>query len=611
MGNFQTKLKTDFVLIFKEIYDVDIDDSAVIVNQTKPEFEGEYTLVMFPYSKQLSKAPQVIGNEVGSAFKSKAYIDDFNVVQGFLNLKMSNEFWIEQIHENHLIIENTNDSSRKIMVEFASPNTNKPLHLGHIRNILLGWSVSQILEKAGYEVVKTQIINDRGIAICKSMLAWQLYGEGKTPSSTDIKGDHFVGDFYVLFENKFQEEYKNWQNSSEAESLYLDSKKNEESQDDYFKRFKNDYFNQYSQLGSQAKQMLLDWESGNESVVSLWKMMNGWVYEGFEETYRRLGVEFDKLYYESDTYLLGKKVVNDGLEAGVFYKNEDGSVWIDLEDAGMDQKIVLRSDGTSVYITQDIGTAMLRYQDYKMDEMVYVVADEQDYHFQVLFETLKRLNQPYANGLHHLNYGMVDLPSGRMKSREGTVVDADDLMNEVIAEAKANTDERGELSELSAIEKTNIVEKIGLGALKYHIIKVNPKKRMIFDPAESLDMHGQTGPYIQNAFVRIQSILRKVEVKNSNDFADYLVLDIEKELVQLIMDFPFVLQNAAERLDPSEIANYSFNLAKHFHRYYHEVRILKAESESAFNFRILLCQKIAESIEESMKLLGIEMPERM
>jgi len=308
---------------------------------------------------------------------------------------------------------------------------------------------------------------------------------------------------------------------------------------------------------------------------------------------------------------LGKKVVNDGLEAGVFYKNEDGSVWIDLEDAGMDQKIVLRSDGTSVYITQDIGTAMQRYQDYKMDEMVYVVADEQDYHFQVLFETLKRLNQPYANGLHHLNYGMVDLPSGRMKSREGTVVDADDLMNEVIAEAKANTDERGELSELSAIEKTNIVEKIGLGALKYHIIKVNPKKRMIFDPAESLDMHGQTGPYIQNAFVRIQSILRKVEVKNSNDFADYLVLDIEKELVQLIMDFPFVLQNAAERLDPSEIANYSFNLAKHFHRYYHEVRILKAESESAFNFRILLCQKIAESIEESMKLLGIEMPERM
>ena len=611
MGNFQTKLKTDFILIFKEIYGVDIDDSTVIVNQTKPEFEGEYTLVMFPYSKQLSKAPQVIGNEVGSAFKSKAYIDDFNVVQGFLNLKMSNEFWIEQIHENHLIIENTNDSSKKIMVEFASPNTNKPLHLGHIRNILLGWSVSQILEKAGYEVVKTQIINDRGIAICKSMLAWQLYGEGKTPSSTDIKGDHFVGDFYVLFENKFQEEYKNWQNSSEAESLYLDNKKKEESQEVYFKGFKNDYFNQYSQLGSQAKQMLLDWESGNESVVSLWKMMNGWVYEGFEETYRRLGVEFDKLYYESDTYLLGKKVVNDGLEVGVFYKNEDGSVWIDLEDAGMDQKIVLRSDGTSVYITQDIGTAMLRYQDYKMDEMVYVVADEQDYHFQVLFETLKRLNQPYANGLHHLNYGMVDLPSGRMKSREGTVVDADDLMNEVIAEAKANTDERGELSELSAIEKTNIVEKIGLGALKYHIIKVNPKKRMIFDPAESLDMHGQTGPYIQNAFVRIQSILRKVEVKNSNDFADYLVLDIEKELVQLIMDFPFVLQNAAERLDPSEIANYSFNLAKHFHRYYHEVRILKAESESAFNFRILLCQKIAESIEESMKLLGIEMPERM
>ncbi|MEZ5048917.1 MAG: arginine--tRNA ligase [Saprospiraceae bacterium] len=611
MGNFQTKLKTDFILIFKEIYGVDIDDSTVIVNQTKPEFEGEFTLVMFPYSKQLSKAPQVIGNEVGTAFKSKAYIDDFNVVQGFLNLKMSNEFWIEQIHENHLIIENTNDSSRKIMVEFASPNTNKPLHLGHIRNILLGWSVSQILEKAGYEVVKTQIINDRGIAICKSMLAWQLYGEGKTPSSTDIKGDHFVGDFYVLFENKFQEEYKNWQNSSEAESLYLDNKKKEESQEVYFKGFKNDYFNQYSQLGSQAKQMLLDWESGNESVVSLWKMMNGWVYEGFEETYRRLGVEFDKLYYESDTYLLGKKVVNDGLEVGVFYKNEDGSVWIDLEDAGMDQKIVLRSDGTSVYITQDIGTAMLRYQDYKMDEMVYVVADEQDYHFQVLFETLKRLNQPYANGLHHLNYGMVDLPSGRMKSREGTVVDADDLMNEVIAEAKANTDERGELSELSAIEKTNIVEKIGLGALKYHIIKVNPKKRMIFDPAESLDMHGQTGPYIQNAFVRIQSILRKVEVKNSNDFADYLVLDIEKELVQLIMDFPFVLQNAAERLDPSEIANYSFNLAKHFHRYYHEVRILKAESESAFNFRILLCQKIAESIEESMKLLGIEMPERM
>ncbi len=613
--NATANLKKIIVQALNEIWGLEIEDTDVLVNETRPEFEGDFTVVVFPFAKQLRTAPVKIGEQLGNYILEKSTaISSFNVVQGFLNLSFNNSFWNVQLDE---ILKNVNfgysePNGNKVLVEFSSPNTNKPLHLGHIRNILLGWSSSKLLQAAGYEVVKTQIVNDRGIAICKSMIAYQLFGNGTTPESTGIKGDHFIGKYYVSFETHFKQEYKKWQKSDNGLNAFDSNKKEGEIEDHFFDRFKNEYFNTYSKLGIQAKEMLLKWEDGDEDTIQLWSKMNSWVYEGFEKTYEKLGVYFDRNYYESDTYKLGKTLIEDGLKREVFYKKEDGSVWINLEDVGMDHKLVLRSDGTSVYMTQDIGTAQQRNVDNQVNRMVYVVADEQDYHFKALFEILKKLEEPYAHELHHLSYGMVDLPTGKMKSREGTVVDADDLIEDVINEAKSASMSRGELEGVDQFDQEEIFRKIGLAALKFFIIKVNPRKRMTFDPKESVDMQGQTGPYIQNAYVRILSVLRKSKNNSTLEVLDYDDLqELERKLIQTMFQFPDFIKDAAEALDPSSIANYCYNLAKMYHRFYHEFRILSAETESAKYFRLKLSEAVAQILKTGMDLLGIEMPDRM
>ena len=613
--HIKEQIKESVAKIISAKYEIDIEASDILLNLTKKEFEGDYTIVIFPFVKRLKMSPAVLGTELGQAIVDEMdEISAFNVVAGFVNLSMADEQWKQTLgaYANDANLTTLPSNGKKVMVEFSSPNTNKPLHLGHIRNILLGWSSSQILKAAGYEVINTQIINDRGIAVCKSMLAWQRYGEGATPESTGIKGDHFVGQYYVMFDKKLKEEYKAWQTTDDAANVLAEKAKEGQSSDDFYSTYKNDYFNEYSVLGRDAKKMLRQWEGGDADTVALWKQMNGWVYDGFESTYKALGVSFDKLYYESDTYLLGKEVVKKGLESGTFFKKDDGSAWVDLEAHKMDEKIVLRSDGTAVYMTQDIGTAMQRYADYGIDKMVYVVGDEQNYHFKVLFTILGMLGEPYADDLHHLSYGMVDLPEGRMKSREGTVVDADDLIQEVINEAKKANDERGEIDELTTEEQTDTLRKIGLSALKYFIIKVNPQKRMTFNPAESVDMQGQTGPYIQNAYVRIQSILRKSADYTESDYSAYTDLEpMEKSLMRSLGEFKDILAVAAENLDPSMIANYAYDLGKDYHKFYHDVRILKAESEAAKCFRLQLSRTVARVLRDAMDMLGIEMPERM
>ncbi len=612
---YLTEIKHSFIKAVQEIYGISLNDHEIMINETRKEFDGDFTFVIFLLVKSVGKSPEVIGETIGEwLVANNPNIIAHNTIKGFLNLTLSHQFWTTTIHDI-LTVPNYGISAsngKKVMVEFASPNTNKPLHLGHIRNILLGWSCSRILEANGYEVIKTQVINDRGIAICKSMLAWQKFGNGDTPTSTALKGDHFVGEYYVRFEQEFVKEYTDFQSSSQGFDIYSKLKKDGQDESSFFKEYKNKYFNDYSELGAEAKQMLLDWEAKDEKTIALWKKMNQWVYDGFDITYEKLGVSFDSLYYESDTYLLGKKAVDDGLQKGVFYKEADGSVWVNLEDVGMDRKIVMRSDGTSVYITQDIGTAQQRYKDFGIDKMVYTVADEQDYHFKVLFEILKRLGEPFADGLYHLSYGMIDLPTGKMKSREGTVVDADDLIAEVIGEATEMSAERGEIITLSEVEQANTLRKIGLGALKYFIIKVQPKKRMIFDPKESVDMQGQTGPYIQNAYVRIQSIIRKAGSEITNDNALYIeVNEQEKVLIKHIMNFPAIIREAGDQYDPSSIANFAYALAKDFHRFYHDVRILNAESSEAKSFRIQLSIMIGNVLSKAFDMLGIEMPERM
>lgn len=599
----------------KTLYGADIAASDVTLSTTRKEFTGDYTVVTFAFTRHVKKKPEDIGQELGQfVVDHNPFVDGFNVIKGFLNLEVNVQYWLTFLQEAY-----ANDqfglhprNGQKVMVEFCSPNTNKPLHLGHIRNILLGWSVHKILEAAGYDTVRVQIINDRGIAVCKSMLAWQKYGEGATPESAGMKGDKFVGHYYVLFDKKLQAEYQDWQDSAEGQAVLAEKKKADQDEAAFFKGFKDLYFNDHSALGAEAREMLLRWEANDPETVELWKRMNSWVYAGFGGTFEKLGVEFDKLYYESDTYLLGRSIVEQGLEKGVFYRLEDGSVWIDLEDVKMDKKLVLRKDGTSVYITQDLGTAQLRNQDFGMDKMVYVVGDEQIYHFQVLFEILKRLGEPYANGLYHLAYGMVDLPTGKMKSREGTVVDADDLIAEVVNEALLNSQERGTLSDQTPEEQQEIIRQIGIAALKFFIVKVHPKKRMTFDPKESVDMQGQTGPYIQNAYVRIQSILRKVEANNLALISDYTTIDVvEKDLMAELHQFPEVILQAAAEYDPSLVANYCFSLAKSFHRFYHDFSILRAESESAKAFRLQLSKVIGQVLKTGMDLLGIGMPERM
>lgn len=611
-------LQSNVAKAVKELYGLEIEIKDVVLAPTKKDFEGDYTITVFAFSKVAKKSPVQVGEELGTYLKNNTpEIARFNVVQGFLNLVINDEYWINFLSETNAnpTFGQLEPKNERVMVEYSSPNTNKPLHLGHIRNILLGWSMSKILAAAGYEVVRTKVVNDRGIAICKSMLAWQLWGEGKTPQLEGNKGDHFVGFYYVLFEQKFQEEYKIWQvEISKDEEVLRGLNKKNLPLDEFFKEYKNEYFNKYSKLGAQARELLLKWERGNMETKALWQQMNGWVYEGFNETYKKLGVEFDKIYYESNTYTLGKDMIDDGILRGVFYRKPDSSVWIDLTDVKLDHKLVLRSDGTSVYITQDIGMARLRDKEWHCQKVVYVVADEQNYHFQVLFETMKKLGDPYANGLYHLSYGMVDLPSGKMKSREGTVVDADDLIAEVIAEATKNNEERGEVSGFTAEEVAEINRKVGMAALKYHIVKVNPKKRMVFDPQESVDLQGQTGPYIQYSYVRINGVLKKAEREgiNLNQVVAYDKMEQqEKDLILKIYEYPKAIEEAAATYDPSVIANFCYDLAKSFHKFWHDLSILNVELENVKIFRLQLSKAVGHVLEHGMDLLGIEMPERM
>ncbi len=608
-------LKSDIVNVVKELYQYNLEKSQMILNPTKKEFEGDFTFVVFPLVKALSKNPVEIANTIGERLvENSSLVTDFNVIKGFLNIHLSESSWgkmlLEAMENN---FKKPEKIGKKILVEFSSPNTNKPLHLGHLRNIFLGWSVAQLAEENGYDVVKTQIINDRGVAICKGMMAWKKTANGATPDINDIKADHFVGKYYVEFDKIFQNEYAQWQETEEAQKMYLAQPDKDIDKALFFKKFKNNYFNEISPLGKETKQMLLDWENGDEDTVSLWKMMNNWVYKGWDVTYDNLNVSFDDLYYESDTYLLGKSTVEKGLTEKVFYNKNDGSVWADLEPDGMDHKILLRSDGTSVYMTQDIGTAQKRNEDHGLDSMVYVVGDEQDYHFKALFAILNKLGEPYADQLHHLSYGMVDLPSGTMKTREGTVVDADELVDEVIKEARKSAEERGGLEGLSEEEKELIYEKIGLAALKYFIIKINPRKRMTFDPKESVDMQGTTGPYIQNAYVRVRSILRKAGEGFNGSFEGYsgLVNEFEKDLIQQMISYRELIHEAMAKYDPSLVANYAYALAKSYHRFYHECRILNAEKEETKQFRLVLSSTVADTLRKVMRLIGIDMPEYM
>ncbi len=599
----------------QELYKVDPADQEITLQTTRKEFEGEFTVVTFPLTRLARKKPEVIAEEIGAYLARELdVVSGYNVIKGFLNLVIDDHYWTEFLlgPASAERFGHQSTGGEKVVVEFASPNTNKPLHLGHVRNILLGWATSQLLEATGHDVIKVQIVNDRGIAICKSMLAWERYGKGATPASTGTKADHFVGDFYIKFEQHFREEYKSWQKSEVASLLLAEKNKKDLPADQFWKSYKNAYFNEYSELGRLAKEMLLRWEEGDTETVALWNRMNGWVYEGFEETYERLGVTFDKVYYESQTYLLGKDMVASGLDKGVFFRKDDGSVFADLTDAKLDQKAILRGDGTSLYITQDLGTARLRYDDFGAKRMVYTVGDEQNYHFQVLFEILKRMEEPYADGLFHLSYGMVDLPTGRMKSREGTVVDADDLMDEVIQEAYQSSLERESTSELSETERREIIRKIGMAALKFQIIKVGPQKRMTFDPKESVDLQGQTGPYVQNAYVRTRAVWRKAGERDLSAASDYRDLEpTERELISQLYAYPALLQDAAANYDPSVIAMYCYELAKNLHKFWHDVSILNADSQAAVAFRLQLCQSVGNVLKSGMGILGIEMPERM
>ncbi len=598
------------------LYGESFDASKVQINPTPAEFSGDYSVVIFPIVKWSKKAPDATATEIGTFLQENvADIVSFNVVKGFLNLEISGAYWQQflQAVVGDPAYGHQPSNGQKVMVEYSSPNTNKPLHLGHIRNILLGWSCSQILEAVGYEVIKVQIINDRGVAICKSMASWELFGEGKTPENSGIKGDHLVGDFYVLFEQKTKAEYEEWQKSDSAKALFEGRKKTEQSEKDFFKDFKNKWFNEYSKLGAVVRDMLIKWENHDPKTLALWKQMNNWVYDGFNKTYCDLGVSFDKLYYESDTYLLGKDIVDEGLTKGVFFKKEDGSVWVDLTDVGQDQKVILRSDGTSMYITQDLGTARMRYADFGCERAVYVVADEQNYHFQVLFEVLKRLGDSYASGLYHLSYGLVELPTGRMKTREGTVVDADDLIAEVIRLAETEAESRGNLAAFSESERADMIHKIGLSALKYLIIKVHPHKKMIFNPEESVSLEGQTGPYIQYSFVRTNGLNKYYhEVADWSPAQTYTAFEpSERDLLRSLHEYPALLLTAAKSYDPSLIANFCYDLAKKYSRFWHDVQIIRADSEAAKLARLQLSRAVGQVLQSGMKLLGIEMPERM
>ncbi|MDE6551357.1 MAG: arginine--tRNA ligase [Muribaculaceae bacterium] len=578
----------------KALYGLDFPADKIQPQQTKKEFEGNLTIMAFPFLKASRKSPEATATEIGEWLVANVpAVEKFNVVKGFLNISVNPTFWLTTLHsiaeDPDFGIRRADENSDLVMVEYSSPNTNKPLHLGHVRNNLLGYSLSLILAANGHKVVKTNIVNDRGIHICKSMLAWKKWGDGATPESTGKKGDHLIGDFYVLFDKHYKEEVKELM---EKEGLSEDEAKAK------------------SPLMLEAREMLRKWEAGDKETRDLWKMMNEWVYAGFDETYKRLGVGFDKIYYESDTYLQGKDLVLKGLEEGKMYRKEDGSVWADLTPDGLDHKLLLRADGTSVYMTQDIGTAKLRYQDYPIDKMIYVVGNEQNYHFQVLSLLLDRLGFKWGKDLTHFSYGMVELPEGKMKSREGTVVDADDLIDKMIADAAETGAER--FADMPEDERKEVARIVGMGALKYFLLKVDPRKNMLFNPKESIDFNGNTGPFLQYTYARVQSVLRRA----GDDF-DPLYMptaipnEVESALIQKVADFPEVVKEAGRTYSPSLIANYCFDLAKEYNRFYHDYSILKEENPAVRQLRLLLSYVVARTLKTGVALLGMEMPERM
>ena len=593
----------------KALYNVDAEDSQIQLQKTRPEFEGHITLVVFPFVKLARKAPQIVGDDIGNwlLVNGEKLIAKFNAVQGFLNLVIDDAFWVNQLEaidadDNYGQLQRgpdwTNDKRPLMMVEYSSPNTNKPLHLGHVRNNLLGYSIAQIQEANGWKVVKTNIVNDRGIHICKSMLAWLKFGNGETPESSGKKGDHLIGDYYV----RFDKEYKKQIAELMAQGLDEETAKRE------------------APLMLEAQDMLRKWEANDPEVRALWAKMNSWVYAGFDETYRRMGVSFDKIYYESETYLEGKSEVEKGLASGAFYRREDGSVWADLTQDGLDEKLLLRSDGTSVYMTQDIGTAKLRFQDYPIDKMVYVVGNEQEYHFKVLSILLDRLGFPFGKELVHFSYGMVELPNGKMKSREGTVVDADDLMDKMVEDAKEIYLQKNDQSPMTNDQCDQVARMVGLGALKYFILKVDPRKNMLFNPAESIDFNGNTGPFIQYTYARIRSVLRKSNseavlqqsgLTAERSYSEAVLASKELALIQRLCEFPSIVRTAGDEFSPAVICNYAYALACDFNSFYHDLSILNEPDASKRALRLLLAKNVAKVLRSAMSLLGIEMPDRM
>lgn len=592
--NIEQHIVQTTIKAVKELYNQDLPETQVNLQDTRSEFEGQITIVVFPVVRFSKKSPEATANDLGDYLV--AHIEEitaFNVIKGFLNLSVASYYWLD-LFNTHLLQPDFGKiapNGRKVMVEYSSPNTNKPLHLGHVRNNLLGYSVSELLKANGSEVYKVNLVNDRGIHICKSMLAWQKWGNQETPESSGLKGDHLVGKYYVIFDKEYKKE---------IEALKLGGQTEEEAK-------KN------AALIKEAQAMLLAWEADDDEVISLWKKMNNWVYDGFEISYKNLGVDFDKYYYESNTYLLGKDTVDEGLAKGVFFKKPDGSVWIDLTADGLDQKLVLRADGTSVYITQDLGTAQMKFDDFAMNESIYVVGNEQDYHFKVLFLILEKLGKSWAKGLYHLSYGMVDLPSGKMKSREGTVVDADDLIAEMIATAKQKTEALGKVDHFDEEEKETLYYNIGMGALKYFLLKVEPKKRLLFDPAESIDFQGNTGPFIQYTHARIKSLLAKADFKEGQTVVNTLALsDTELEMIILLAKYPVEIAAAAKAFSPAMLANYVYEVAKMFNKFYHEIPpIVKEEDEQVKQHRLNLSFVTANILKSGMRILGIQVPERM
>lgn len=577
----------------QELYQGEVAEDAITLQETRKEFEGQVTVVTFPFTRISKQSPEQTGYALGEYFLAHSKeIKSYNVIKGFLNISLADGYWLSLFKEQVLsdAFARFPKNGQHVMIEYSSPNTNKPLHLGHVRNNLLGFSIAEILEAAGYEVIKANLVNDRGIHICKSMLAWQKFGHGETPESTGLKGDKLVGNYYVLFDKHYKQQ--------------IDELKQAGLTEEEAKR--------EAPLMQEAQQMLRKWEGGDAAVLKLWNLMNGWVYDGFEETYEEMGVTFDKIYYESKTYLLGKDIVEEGLSKGVFFRKEDSSIWVDLTAEGLDEKLVLRGDGTSVYMTQDLGTAQLKYDDFQMDKSVYVVGNEQDYHFKVLFEILKKLGKPWADGLFHLSYGMVDLPSGKMKSREGTVVDADDLMADMVTTAKARTEELGKVEGFSDQEKADLYKMIGLGALKYFLLKVEPKKRLLFDPNESIDFQGHTGPFIQYTHARIKSVLAKGNYQETSPaILPATLVDVERDLIKELVKFPDIIQSAATGYSPSIVANYVYDIAKLYNKFYHEAPILKTEDIVVKQFRLSLSAATADVAARGMRLLGISVPERM